>query len=203
MWSARIKVWAIAIGSMTNLAGLILAGGESKRAGTDKGLKLLEGKSWVEIIQQKLTDIHLKAWVSINSSQLSKYRGLIAQDELIVDSSLIPGPLRGILTAHLKLPSHSWLVLACDMVDMKSDTITRLIQSYKEHAEHDFYVYKNEDFYQPFCGIYTTLGLEKVLKTYENKQERNYSMQHVFDSFNTYVLPIDKKDESFKNYNNK
>lgn len=181
--------------------GLILSGGESKRAGTDKGLKTLNGKTWVEIMREKLLCLGLDVKVSINLSQLEAYKNVIAKENLIIDDISIPGPLRGILTAHIHFPKNNWLVLACDQIVMKSETIKKLIDGFNKRRDFDFYVYKNEKRYQPFCGIYTAIGLEKLLKTYRIKHEENYSMQHVFDTSNTFSLATGESDTSFNNYN--
>ena len=81
---------------MTNepiqLNGLILSGGESKRAVTDKGLKTLEGENWVQIMRQKLVDLDLEVNVSINSGQLKDYQKIIQKENLIIDDATIPGP---------------------------------------------------------------------------------------------------------------
>nr|WP_294899691.1 molybdenum cofactor guanylyltransferase [uncultured Pedobacter sp.] len=184
------------------LTGLILSGGESKRAGTDKGLKTSDGKTWVELMRQKLLDLNLEVKVSINSSQLSNYQNVITKENLIVDDATIPGPLRGILTAHAHFPANNWLVLACDQIDMEKAVIEKLICCLEENPGFDFYAYKSEKRYQPFCGIYTAQGLQKLLKTYRSQHEENYSMQHVFDSFNTFTIAIKDESLSFNNYNN-
>jgi molybdopterin-guanine dinucleotide biosynthesis protein A len=184
------------------LNGLILSGGESKRAGTDKGLKILDGKPWVEIMCHKLLSLGLEVKVSINYAQLATYKSTtIATDNLIVDDVTIPGPLRGILSAHAHYPENDWLVLACDQIDMQAQTLQKLMGAFDENEGFDFYVYKNEKRYQPFCGIYTSTGLKKLLNAYRKKHDENYSMQHVFDSFNTFTLAVDEMDQSFNNYN--
>jgi len=182
------------------LTGFILSGGESKRAGTDKGLKTSYGKPWVELMRQKLLDLNLEVKVSINSSQLTIYQNVITKENFIVDDATIPGPLRGILTAHAHFPANNWLVLACDQIDMRRETMEKLISCLEENPGFDFYVYKSEKRYQPFCGIYTAQGLQKLLKTYLNQAE-NYSMQYVFDTFNTFCIAVGENNQSFNNYN--
>ena len=184
-----------------NLNGLILSGGQSKRAGTDKGLKALNGKTWVEIMREKLQYLGLDVNVSINLSQFEAYKNAIAKESLIIDDISIPGPLRGILTAHVHFPENNWLVLACDQIDMKSETIKKLIDGFDKSRDFDFYVYKNAKRYQPFCGIYTSIGLKKLLNAYRKKHDENYSMQHVFDNFNTFSIAVEEKNQSFNNYN--
>lgn len=182
--------------------GLILAGGQSKRAATDKGLKLDKGQTWIKIIEQKLQDLNLKTYVSINHSQEFEYKKIVPYDNLIIDSSPIPGPLRGIMSAHLKFPEANWLILACDMIDMKIGTMSQLIFAYEQHAKYDAYVYRNTKFYQPFFGIYTSSGLAALQKKYEQLDTNSdYSMQLALSFLRTYTLPLIEDVESFNNYN--
>ncbi|MET4082651.1 molybdopterin-guanine dinucleotide biosynthesis protein A [Pedobacter sp. UYP30] len=185
-----------------DICGLILAGGQSKRAGTDKGLKLYEEKTWVELLQNKLIKLGLEAMVSINIGQQESYKRLIPEDKLILDSNNIPGPLRGILSAHRKFPEKNWLILACDMIDMREAVMQQLINSCSENKEFDFYAFKNKYFFQPFCGIYTSSGLRKLSDEINCENATDYSMQHVFKKYKTYTLnlPI-AEEESFNNYN--
>ncbi len=183
------------------LQGLILAGGESKRAGSDKGLKIVDKKTWTKLVYDKLKDFKIKTFVSINALQKENQQKTFQNKLLIIDNLTISGPLRGILSAHLKFPDKDWLVLACDMIEMKSEIIYSLIESYKNESSHDFYVYKNENFYQPFCGIYTSVGLSKLMAKHLNNEMENYSMQYVFKSFDTLSLSVDIGNQSFNNYN--
>ncbi|TKB97591.1 molybdenum cofactor guanylyltransferase [Pedobacter cryophilus] len=186
---------------MINLKGLVLAGGESKRMGTDKGLKSKDGEYWVNIVANKLANITLPVKVSINITQLESYQNLFQKDDLILDQITIPGPLRGILSAHLKYPEQNWLVLACDMIDMDKQTIQNMINAYETHEDFDFYVYQNDKFYEPFCGIYTAQGLAKLQASYLNNNLDNYSMQHVFETYKTYVINLKQESTAFNNYN--
>ncbi|MBK0381586.1 molybdenum cofactor guanylyltransferase [Pedobacter sp. SD-b] len=184
-----------------NLKGLILCGGESKRAGTDKGLKTGNGTTWVKLVANKLENLGLDYFVSINSSQIEKYKNEITEKLFILDDLDILGPLRGILSAHQKYPKNNWLILACDMIDMDLQTIRSLINEFLYTEKHDFYVYKNEEFYQPFCGIYTADGLSKLLKKYSNKELDTFKLQNVFKNHDTLAIPINLNDPSFNNYN--
>lgn len=185
-----------------DIFGLVLAGGQSKRAGTDKGLKLGEEKTWIEQVYDKLTYLGLNTMVSINVNQQESYQRLIAEDKLIIDDSNIPGPIRGILTAHRKFTHRNWMILACDMIDMRLPLMEQLIECYSQHKEFDFYVFKNQHFFQPFCGIYTSLGLGKLWDEIESERSTDFSLQHVFKTYKTYALNLPNTEEqSFNNYN--
>ncbi len=185
------------------LTGLILSGGESKRMGCDKGLQLKDGVLWVKIMERKLIDLGLSVKISINSSQIKNYKETFADKLLIIDQLEIPGPLRGILSAHLQYPEKNWLVLACDMIDMDAPSLHHIINASeaKNETEFDFYNYRNIQFYEPFCAIYTAKGLAKVYADYQNNHLENFSMQAVFKTHQTFSLVIDEKITAFNNYN--
>lgn len=183
------------------ITGLILSGGESKRMGTDKGLLIKNNQPWVCLMGNKFFDVDLVYKVSINQSQALSYQAFFKQDDLVVDCLDIPGPLKGILTAHLKYPMNNWLVLACDMIDMDKAVIMEIIEAFKSSPGFDFYVYKNESFYEPFCGIYTAHGLQKLYSKYSNQEIENFSLQKVFNNFSTYSCSVGKNAHAFKNYN--
>ncbi|MFC5282324.1 molybdenum cofactor guanylyltransferase [Pedobacter alpinus] len=183
------------------LTALILSGGESKRAGTDKGLKTTDGVIWVDLIAQKLKEVGLIIKVSINQQQLINYSQHYPSANLIVDKIDAPGPLKGILTAHQFFPKTNWLVVACDMIDLDLETINEIISLANQNPNFDFYTFKNSKFHQPFCAIYSATALEKINKAYQNNNIENFSLQHIFNSYTTKSIVIDDDFKAFNNYN--
>lgn len=184
-----------------NLTGLILSGGQSKRAGTDKGLKLINESVWVKNMADKLTEIGLPTKVSIHPNQFDEYRRYIDENALIKDCLDIPGPLKGILSAHVMYPQHNWLVVACDMIDLEINTMENIINLSATYPDFDLYCYENATFYQPFCAIYTAKALCNYLSAFKNNGVNDFSLQHFFKSYQTFEIVIDKQDNSFNNYN--
>lgn len=93
-----------------NLAGLILAGGRSRRMGTDKSLLEYHGKPQREFLFQLLTPFVDKVYTSCRNEQQ-----VPAHLNPLCDAFAIEGPLNGILSAFAFNPGHSWLVIAVDM----------------------------------------------------------------------------------------
>jgi molybdopterin-guanine dinucleotide biosynthesis protein A len=77
------------------------------------------------------------------------------------------------------------------MQDMQPEVIAHLLETYQLNR-CDFYAYMDENFYQPFPGIYTRTGLQK--------QPAAKSLQQLLQNGNTYALKI-TGDNSFSNYN--
>ena len=83
------------------------------------------------------------------------------------------------------------LVIACDMPDLQTHMITRLLEAYTK-KRYDFYAYHDQDLYQPFPAIYTRIGVKK--------HPAARSLQQLLQKGNSYA--IDKAgDDSFPNYN--
>ncbi|MES2429400.1 MAG: molybdenum cofactor guanylyltransferase [Bacteroidota bacterium] len=186
---------------MQHLLGIVLCGGESKRMGSDKGLLHIEGTIWAKYVADKLTPFNIPVLFSVNESQVPDYSKHIDKSKLIIDDVDVPGPLRGLLSVHEHYPTNNLLLLACDMLDLDVATIAAIIKEYQKGGSHDFIVYQDEDYAQPFCGIYTAKGLKTVLAKAESHTIHKFSLQKVLNEGMTKRLEI-KNHPAFKNYNN-
>jgi molybdopterin-guanine dinucleotide biosynthesis protein A len=133
--------------------GLVLAGGKSRRMGSDKALLMQDGQSQLSLAVALLSRALPKVYVSTRKDQAddverSKY-------EQIVDRYDDMGPAAGILSALESDASVSWLVLACDLPNMDDDTIAALIAAHS--GEHPFTAYKSshDGLPEPLCAIYS------------------------------------------------
>jgi molybdopterin-guanine dinucleotide biosynthesis protein A len=183
----------------SNLLGVVLCGGESKRMGTDKGLLQLNGKTWSEYIADKLKDQDLPVVISINEQQLEGYNKVFKKDELIVDQLPMHGPLNGLLTVHQQNAQKDILLMACDLIDMDRTTLRELINCYKKNKA-DCFVYEVNNFFEPLCAIYTSAGLQKLSDRLRSGSLVNYSFQHILNNSNTFRLHTSFQT-AFTNYN--
>jgi len=185
---------------MKQLRGIVMCGGQSSRMGTDKGLIPIYGTCWAAYAADKLLAIPVPVSVSINSTQQQQYRAFFSDEELIIDSLNIGGPINGLLSVHAQYPHDDLLLLACDMISMQSETLSRLINTYTTEAGCDFYVYQNVDFAEPLCAIYTSRGLKKLIQNQAPASLQNSSLQKVLNGGITKRLTT-AEPESFKNQN--
>lgn len=185
---------------MENLLGVILCGGESTRMGADKGLLPIRNTIWSKHMHEKLFKFHVPVVYSINPQQVPVYREEILPELLVIDNAEVDGPLKGLLSVHQQFPGKDLLLLACDMLDIDAATIDTLLQEYQRDNQYDFYVFQDENFAQPFCGIYTRTGLAKVYGRIMIGRLDNFSLQAVLNEGHTLRLPI-KSQHVFRNYN--
>ena len=135
-----------------SLYGLVLAGGKSRRMGSDKAALQTGGETQLERAV-KLLQRHVgEVFVSTAADQADDpVRGNFRQ---IVDRYEDMGPVAGILSALDTSPQRSWLVLACDLPHIDDGTIDFLIRN--ASTENPFTAYRsvNDGLPEPLCAIY-------------------------------------------------
>ena len=106
------------------LCGLVLAGGESRRMGQDKGLLRFGHRTARAIAAEKLSAVCDEVFVSIRKDQLDALEpGL----QPLIDGESGLGPSAGLLAAADHRPGAAWLVLACDYLLLPVAALTKLV----------------------------------------------------------------------------
>ncbi len=136
---------------MDSIAGFILAGGESRRMGTDKARLVLGGQSFVERIAGKLTSVAASVSVVGQHTEASQPRLPL---NLPMTPDVYPhwGALGGVHAA-LSACAATWaLIVACDFPFVTSELFARLA-SVREDFEAVAPV-QNDQIPQPLCALY-------------------------------------------------
>lgn len=185
------------------MIGVILCGGESTRMGCDKGLIKTNYTTWTEVLMQQFAEFNVQIVLSLNKSQYETYSAAFHEIPIITDdlSLDINGPLRGLISVHLKFPSESLLAVACDMPSMSKQVLKSLInESLREYYEA--FVFKNDGQIEPLCAIYTAQGLGKIYQLYKQGELRKHSLHYVLENMKTYYLIAPGEWKKYlKNYN--
>ena len=115
-----------------NLIGLVLAGGNSRRMGADKGELRYRGVAQARYFWELLSGQLGRCYVSVNAGQrtLDTYADL----PLIVDSEPRQGPATGLLAAYEAEPEAAWLVAAVDLVRIDGTAVSTLIRGRQSTA---------------------------------------------------------------------
>jgi len=99
--------------SLTDVYGLVLAGGQSQRMGRDKAALAYHGKPQLQWAYDLLRGVCEKTFVSVRPDQRSEpTRAALPQ---IVDAQPGIGPIAGISAALNEHTNVAWLVIACDL----------------------------------------------------------------------------------------
>ncbi len=139
---------------MTEYSAIILAGGESKRMGQKKSTLLLQGKTFIEIIIDKLIDIGIREiLISGYEYDLEKYRDTECVFKTVKDIYQNKGPLAGIHAGLEMSDRESVLVITEDAPLVPVEFIKQLMEVYGENA-FSITVARSGERLQPLVGIY-------------------------------------------------
>ena len=133
--------------------GLVLAGGKSRRMGSDKALLRVAGETQlartVALLRRHLPQVY----VSARSEQRDEQER--ARFPQIVDRFADLGPVAGILSAMQQHANVSWLVVACDLPNVDDATIVRLLAERDAEKPFTAYVSSYDALPEPLCAIYS------------------------------------------------
>ncbi len=132
--------------------GIVLAGGKSRRMGSDKASLTLNGQTQLERAVHLLRAHLDRVFVSTSREQADD--PLRQSYEKIVDGYENIGPIAGIISAMDKHPEVTWLVLACDLPNIDDATIAFLLDN--ASADHEATAFRSvhDDLPEPLCAIY-------------------------------------------------
>ena len=103
---------------MQNVSTYILCGGKSSRMGSEKGLVMYKGKTFIERILEAVSPVCETICLVTNNDDYASYNYPLISD-VIPDK----GPVGGIYTA-LKHSSTPWnLILSCDVPMLSTDVL--------------------------------------------------------------------------------
>lgn len=143
--------------------GLVLAGGQSRRMGRDKAALRRDGRSQLEYVVGLLEEVTERVYVSARRSQQDDpVRSRFAQ---IVDRYDDIGPVAGILSALETHPGRDWLVVACDLPNLVTETLEFLLAH--RSAERSFTAYRSsyDGLPEPLCAVYRA-GSEGLIRKF-------------------------------------
>ena len=143
--TARRPVW-----------GLVLAGGKSRRMGSDKASLMRDGQTQLSRAVNLLAAQVDRVFVSTTRGQSDD--PLRREFDTIVDAYDDLGPVAGILSAMDKNAEVDWFVLACDLPVIDTATVTYLLEhAAAENPAFVAFAYRSvhDDLPEPLCAIYT------------------------------------------------
>ncbi|MGB5489275.1 MAG: molybdenum cofactor guanylyltransferase [Woeseiaceae bacterium] len=143
-----------------SLFGLVLAGGRSRRMGQDKATLRREGRSQLSYVVEQLDGLVERIFVSARADQQDDPER--SQFEQIVDRYEDLGPVAGILSAMDEYPGVDWLVLACDLPNIDTATLTNLLDKRAVDKPFSAYISSHDGLPEPLCAVYAAGSSEIV-----------------------------------------
>ncbi|HQY31968.1 MAG TPA: molybdenum cofactor guanylyltransferase [Thermomicrobiales bacterium] len=167
----------------TGRTGVVLAGGASRRYGSDKALSVIPGSNLTflaaaaNILRDVLDDVLIVA--------PADRRYNIENTHQIADQWPGEGPLGGVISVHKQVPNHQLLVIACDQVWLRSADLIPLLDGALEatlvcYAGPGTSVLPLPFFMQPECGS----DLEKCFL------EGERSLRRCLDTLSVMSIPM-------------
>lgn len=144
------------------LYGLVLAGGRSTRMQRDKATLPYQGRNQLDRAMELLQPGVLEAFVSVRPDQRQDpARARYAQ---VVDAHEGLGPIAGIAAAQALRPDAAWLVLACDLPYLDTDTIAHLLANRDPARLATAYRSSHDGLPEPLCAIWEPRSAPLVLE---------------------------------------
>ena len=180
-----------------NIPAYILAGGDSKRFGENKALFEFEGLTLIERMLKLIRP--LVSSVNIITKNDSGYQHLDVN--ILVDDHELQTPLAGILRG-LEDTVDWGLFLACDLPNMNSDIISRLLNSINDGHEKEgikaVIAVTSDNELQPLVACYHKSGIVSL----KVSMKKNQSMKKWLGELKIKRVNFEE-EESFLNINRK
>jgi len=138
-------------------SAIVLAGGDSRRMGRDKGLLPVEGKPMIALIVSQLKNLFDEIVISANKTDDYRFLGL----EIVPDLNPGQGPLMGIASSLPHSTNDVNFVVACDIPYLKLSFASQLI---KLAEGYDMVLpYAEDQKYEPLFAVYRKSTIEPAL----------------------------------------
>ena len=141
-----------------DVTSIILAGGKNLRLGRNKALEIIEGKSILERVLDRLTPISDYIIIVTSWEQFD----LPANEQVEVVADIYPekGPLGGIYSGLMASKSSINVVVACDMPFLNTELFRYMISL---SGEHDAVVPRLENrMIEPLHAVYSRKCLARI-----------------------------------------
>ena len=133
------------------LNGLVLAGGKSMRMGFDKGAVNWFGKEQRYHIADMLKPLCEEVFISCRADQKHQIN---INYNVLEDTFTGLGPFGAILSAFREQPDKAWLVVACDLPLLETETFKSLIEQRKTSAVATAFNSPDNEFPEPLITIW-------------------------------------------------
>jgi molybdopterin-guanine dinucleotide biosynthesis protein A len=177
-----------------DFTGIILAGGKSKRMGTDKGLMDWKGKPMVSYSIEILQPLSKRILISTSDRKYERFN-----HELVPDITPDLGPMGGLLSCLEFSDTEACICLPCDLPNMNASIIEFLISRFDGSS----CVVPLSPLPEPLCAIYP----REVIPVIKDLIHKNtLSLLNIYQYFPTkyiysHEFPPSVDLKSFENIN--
>lgn len=135
------------------LIGVVLAGGESRRMGRDKGLLEYHGIAQRDWLRALLAPVCERVFLSLRADQLPEGEGC---EDCIADEPAFAGngPIGAVLTLQPRFPGSALLLLSCDLPHFDADALTALLAGRDPNQWATAFINPETDRPEPLVTVY-------------------------------------------------
>jgi molybdopterin-guanine dinucleotide biosynthesis protein A len=143
-------------------SAIILAGGRSRRLGTEKGLLLLGEQSLIEHVCKCVYDATQEVIVAVGSrKQKGTYSRLLQGCSIVVDEVPHQGPLAGVWSGLKVTTGENVAIIGCDMPMISTKGLNIL---FERCAKHDAVIPRwSNGYIEPLYSVYNTNRCRKAV----------------------------------------
>jgi molybdopterin-guanine dinucleotide biosynthesis protein A len=148
--------------SASDVYGLVLSGGASRRMQHDKALIDYHGQPQLRWTYRLLSSVLQRVFISVRANQRDEpVRRDLPQ---IVDAFDDAGPAAGILSAQALYPKAAWLVVACDLPRLDAETLQHLLRARDPQREATAFISSHDGLPEPLCALWEPASHGKLLE---------------------------------------
>ena len=170
-----------------NITAIILTGGKSSRMGSDKGLLLLKGKTFVGRIIDAVKPLVKEIVLVGNNAKYDEF-GLKRYRDVIPNC----GPLGGIFTGLFYSETDNNLILSCDVPLITLEVLQQLLE--RSDSEADVNQLESKDETMPLVALYKKGCMHACLDELKKGERR---LRAVVGKWNTKTIKLDPEMEPF------
>ena len=175
------------MGTGAEIYGLVLAGGQSRRMGQDKGLLDYHGKPQRDYTFEQLKPLCNRVYMSIRPGQ---EESLPEGTPYILDENRYRGPFNGLLSAHHRFPEVAWLVVACDLPLMDTRALQYLVARRDPAALATAFATHKTGLPEPLAALWEPLAMKQAI-TFLESGESTCPRKFLIRSNTRLVFPED------------
>jgi len=176
----------------SDIIGVILAGGKSRRMGVDKSFLKINDRFVIEIITDLMKQIFDKVIIISNVPSDYEFLGL----DIFSDIYNNKGPLAGIHSGMINSKAEKIFVISCD-VPLMTKEIIDIIINFK--SDKFVKVAKADGYIQQLCGLYSKECIsqtEKILNGEIMGDVKKCSVLKLIESTDSEIIEIEKYNVS-------
>jgi len=173
-----------------DVAGAVLAGGKSRRFGSDKRFFKLNDKTLLEIMCEKLRSVFETKYISTEKNfeaKLSKHKIEISDFKIVPDKYDDIGPISGIVSVLYEISQIGCVFVPCDMPFLPKKILLFL----PEFKEFDIVYFNLNGKIYPIPGYYSKNLISEIEKMIS---KGIFALKYLIQNYDGKKLELGEKD---------